>query len=226
MKMIVRTIDLTKTYKTVNALTGVSLAVPEGEFLAVMGASGSGKSTLLHLMGGLTQPTAGSVNVDGVDLFSMNDAAKTRFRLRNIGIVFQAFNLIPTLTAEENIVLPAQIEGKTVARAELDELLDTLEIKERRMHRPDSLSGGEQQRVAIGRALIMNPSLILADEPTGNLDSVNGERFCKLLRDLCDKLRRTIVLVTHDKQVASFGDRCITLKDGRIVDSTGKEDAA
>ncbi len=214
---------LSKEYRTgrnrVTALNNVSITIKPNEFVAFMGSSGSGKSTLLHLMAGLTEPTAGAVKIDGVDLFSMNDSAKTRFRLKNIGIVFQAFNLIPTLTAEENILLPAQIDGKTVAQQELDELLDVLEIKERRKHRPDSLSGGEQQRVAIGRSLIMNPALILADEPTGNLDSVNGERFCKLLRNLCDTQKRTIVLVTHDPKVAEWGDRRVVLKDGKVVET-------
>ncbi|MGL6194504.1 MAG: ABC transporter ATP-binding protein [Thermoguttaceae bacterium] len=218
----IETVDLTKTYKTgtkkLNAVDNVSLQVNPGEFLMIMGASGSGKSTLIHLMAGLTEPSSGTVLVNGVNMELMSDFEKTRFRLKNIGVIFQAFNLIPTLTAEENILLPSLIEGsRPTASTDFELLLEMLEIKDRRKHRPDSLSGGEQQRVAIGRALIMNPALILADEPTGNLDSANSERLCKLLRNLCDKQNRTIVIVTHDKEVASFGDRCIYLKDGQVV---------
>ncbi|MDR1963946.1 MAG: ABC transporter ATP-binding protein [Planctomycetaceae bacterium] len=215
--------NLTKIYPTgrtgVNALTDVSIKVKGGEFLTVMGASGSGKSTLLHLMAGLTDPTAGVIRINNINIAGLSDAARTKFRCKNIGVIFQAFNLIPTLTAEENIKLPSLIEGRKVIASELEDLLKTLEIWERRKHRPDSLSGGEQQRVAIGRALLMDPAVILADEPTGNLDSVNSENLCKLLRELCDKNKRTIILVTHEKHVADFGDRTIVLKDGKIVES-------
>lgn len=219
---------LTKIYRTgrssVHALSDVSLTVRSGEFLCVMGASGSGKSTLLHLIAGLTDPTAGTVKINAIDLNTLSDAARTRFRLENIGVVFQAFNLIPTLTCEENILLPSLINArKKLSSGELDELLETLEIKDRRKHRPDSLSGGEQQRAAIARALSMNPALILADEPTGNLDSVNSEKLCKTLRELCDTHKRTIVLVTHEKAVADWGDRCVTLKDGKIIDDATAE---
>ena len=221
---------LTKIYGTgtnrVTALADVSLTVQRGEFLAIMGASGSGKSTLLHLLAGLTERSSGEVRINGVDMANMSDAERTRFRRRNIGIVFQAFNLIPTLTAEENILLPSLIEGtEQQAREKLETLLETLELRDRRRHRPDSLSGGEQQRVAIARALMMQPALVLADEPTGNLDSDNSERLCKILRTLCDEQQRTIVLVTHDAHVASYGDRCITLKDGRIIGENREGDA-
>ena len=224
----VETAELTKIYGTgqnrVTALADVSLAVRSGEFLTIMGVSGSGKSTLLHLLAGLTERTSGEMRVNGVDMANMSDAQRTRFRRCNIGIVFQAFNLIPTLTAEENILLPSLIErGKQPLREKLETLLETLELRERRNHWPDSLSGGEQQRVAIARALMMEPALVLADEPTGNLDSENSERLCKILRTLCDGQQRTIVLVTHDTNVAAYGDRCITLKDGRIIGETSKE---
>ncbi|MDR3108101.1 MAG: ATP-binding cassette domain-containing protein [Planctomycetaceae bacterium] len=171
--------NLSKTYRSrsrlrsgdVTAVCDISLKVSGGEFFTVVGASGSGKSTLLHLIAGLTEPTTGSVHVNDVNLFSLTDSQRTKFRLRNIGIIFQAFNLIPTLTAKENILLPSLIDGhRKATKDEIDHLLNTLELYERRDHRPDSLSGGEQQRVAIGRALLMSPALIIADEPTGNLD--------------------------------------------------------
>ena len=212
--------NLTKTFRqgtnTVTALDGVSASVGQSEFVAVMGASGSGKSTLLHVIAGLMPPTSGSVHVGGENIAKMSDSRKTKFRRKNIGVIFQQFNLIPTLTAEENILLPAQLErGTRVSDSRLDELLDLLEIKERRTHRPDALSGGEQQRVAIGRALLVDPAIILADEPTGNLDSANSTTICTLLRKLCTEQNRTLVVVTHDKNVAGFGDRTIHLTDGR-----------
>ena len=217
---------LTKRFKqgdsTVEALRDVSLDVTQGEFVAIMGASGSGKSTLLHLMAGLMPPTSGSVRVGGENVAEMSDSRKTRFRRKNIGMIFQQFNLIPTLTAEENIRLPAQLErGMQVSDSRVDELLDLLEIKERRTHRPDALSGGEQQRVAIGRALLVDPAIILADEPTGNLDSTNSTTICTLLRKLCTEQKRTLVVVTHDKDVANYGDRTIHLKDGRTDEQAG-----
>ena len=197
----------------IHALNGVDLRVAAGEFVAIMGASGSGKSTLLHAMAGLTDVDSGRVRVEGQDLAELSDARLTRFRRRRIGLVFQAFNLIPSLTAEDNVRLPADATAGLDAR--IDELLDRLELKARRGHKPDALSGGEQQRVAIARALVADPAILLADEPTGSLDSVSGQNICRLLRDLCSEQRRTIVMVTHEPAVAMWADRVVVLKDGR-----------
>jgi putative ABC transport system ATP-binding protein len=203
----------------VEALKGVSLSVGDGEFVAVMGVSGSGKSTLLHVIAGLTRPDEGRVVIDGTDLSTLSDAKLTRFRRRKVGLVFQAFNLIPTLTAEENIALPLRIEGRDdLADARLGPLLDRLGLAPRRRHRPDALSGGEQQRVAIARALITDPALILADEPTGSLDSVSGHDLCQLLRALSDEQHRTIVVVTHEPSVAVWAGRVVVMRDGHALD--------
>ena len=205
--------------RSVNALDGVSIDVARGQFLAIMGASGSGKSTLLHLMAGLAMADQGKVLVNGTDLGSFNDHDLTLFRRRNIGLVFQAFNLIPTLTAEENLALPLMLEGKNGSgQAKVNELLESLGIAGRRRHRPDAMSGGEQQRVAIGRALVTDPAVILADEPTGNLDSVNSRSVCELLRDLSGIHNKTIVMVTHEPSVAAFAQEVAVLKDGRLID--------
>ena len=202
----------------IEALRDVDLSIHRGEFVAVMGSSGSGKSTLLHVMAGLTQPDAGSVQVDGQDLAAMPDGQRTRFRRRHIGLVFQAFNLIPTLTARDNILLPLLADGRrSNLEGPLDELLRRLGLSERARHRPDALSGGEQQRVAIARALIAEPSILLADEPTGSLDSVSGQGLCRLLRQLCDDQQRTIVLVTHEPAVAVWAQRIVILKDGQVL---------
>jgi putative ABC transport system ATP-binding protein len=203
----------------VHALDGVSLQVPRGQLLAIMGASGSGKSTLLHLMAGLTTPDQGRVLVNGESIGELNDHALTLFRRRNIGLVFQSFNLIPTLTAEENIALPLMLEGKRPKEIEpkVTELLAILNLSKRRTHRPDAMSGGEQQRVAIGRALVTDPAVILADEPTGNLDSVNSRSVCELLRDLCQIHQKTIVMVTHEPSVAAYAQEVAILKDGKLL---------
>lgn len=205
--------------REVRALDGVSLEVTAGTFLAVMGASGSGKSTLLHLMAGLTTADEGQVVVNGQDIGTLDDKKLTLFRRRQIGLVFQSFNLIPTLSAEENILLPLMLDGHGgnghVRR--VDDLLRTLGLDKRRHHRPDAMSGGEQQRVAIGRALVTDPAVILADEPTGNLDSVNSRSVCELLRDLSVKHGRTIVMVTHEPTVAAYAREVAVLKDGRLV---------
>jgi putative ABC transport system ATP-binding protein len=205
--------------RDVTALAGVSLDVAEGTFLAVMGASGSGKSTLLHLMAGLATPDSGRVVIRGQDLGGMNDRELTLFRRRNIGLVFQAFNLIPTLTAEENIALPLLLDGKNAADTapKIAELAETLGLTNRRHHRPDAMSGGEQQRVAIGRALVTDPAVLLADEPTGNLDSANSKAVCELLRDLSQIHNKTIVMVTHEPTVAAYAQEVAVIKDGRLV---------
>ncbi|MBC8105793.1 MAG: ABC transporter ATP-binding protein [Anaerolineae bacterium] len=206
--------------RDVEALGGVSLQIERGRFLAIMGASGSGKSTLLHLMAGLTKADTGRVVVSDQDLGAMNDRQLTLFRRRNIGLVFQAFNLIPTLTAEENVMLPLMLEGKNgeVAATRVNSLIEQLGLTNRRTHRPDALSGGEQQRVAIGRALVSDPAVILADEPTGNLDSASSKSVCELLRDLCRSDGRTIVMVTHEPTVAAYAQEVAVLKDGKLVD--------
>ncbi len=215
--------NVTKHYtqgdRDVVALNGVSLEVEKGTFLAIMGASGSGKSTLLHLMAGLTQADGGKVIINGQDIGEFNDRRLTLFRRRNIGLVFQAFNLIPTLSAEENIRLPLLLEGKNgqAGANRVDELLNSLGIVARKHHRPDAMSGGEQQRVAIGRALVTDPAVILADEPTGNLDSANSNSVCELLRDLSNVQSRTIVMVTHEPSVAAYAHRVAILKDGRLI---------
>jgi putative ABC transport system ATP-binding protein len=205
--------------RSVAALDGVSLEVPQGQFLAVMGASGSGKSTLLHLMAGLATPDEGRVVVNGTELKGMGDKALTLFRRRHIGLVFQSFNLIPTLSAEENVALPLMLEGRNgeAGRAKVNELLESLGLARRRHHRPDAMSGGEQQRVAIGRALVTDPAVILADEPTGNLDSANSRGVCELLRDLSAVHNKTIVMVTHEPTVAAYAQEVAVIKDGRLV---------
>lgn len=204
---------------TVEALKGASLTVSPGEFLAVMGASGSGKSTLLHAMAGLTRPDEGRVIIQGQNLSALSDRRLTLFRRRRIGLIFQAFNLIPALTAEENITLPVVSDGRdeSEVRDRLEVLLTRLGIAGRRNHRPDALSGGEQQRVAIARALITEPAVVLADEPTGSLDSVSGQSICKLLKELCAEQARTIVVVTHEPAVAAWAGRVAVVKDGCIL---------
>jgi putative ABC transport system ATP-binding protein len=213
--------------RTVDALAGVSLEVRQGQFLAVMGASGSGKSTLLHLMAGLARADGGQVLINGEDIGAMSDKQLTLFRRRQIGLVFQAFNLIPTLSAEENILLPLMLDGRngTTTQTKLDEVLENLKLAPRRHHRPDAMSGGEQQRVAIGRALITDPAVILADEPTGNLDSANSKAVCELLRDLSAIHGRTIVMVTHEPSVAAYAQEVAVLKDGKLIERFPTEGA-
>jgi putative ABC transport system ATP-binding protein len=203
--------------RIISALDNVSLQIEQGKFVAIMGASGSGKSTLLHLMAGLTPPDAGKILINGTDIGALNDRKLTLFRRRQIGLVFQAFNLIPTLSAEENIRLPLMLEGRNNSTKKVDELIEQLGLGDRRKHRPDALSGGEQQRVAIGRALISDPAVILADEPTGNLDSVSSRGVCELLQNLSRTHGKTIVMVTHEPSVAAYAQRVVVLKDGKLV---------
>jgi putative ABC transport system ATP-binding protein len=204
---------------SVNALAGVDFVVEKGEFVALMGRSGSGKSTLLHLIGGLDRPTDGEVTLAGMQLSLLNDDKVTLVRRRNIGFIFQFFNLLPTLSTEENIALPLTIDGKDYNKyqTQIETLLKHVGLEDRRRHKPDQLSGGEQQRVAIARALVTQPSIVLADEPTGNLDSKNSTAIMELLRRSCDELEQTIIIVTHDPRAAAYADRAVFLRDGKIA---------
>ena len=204
---------------TVSALADVNLVVNQGEFVAIMGPSGSGKSTLLHLLGGLDGPSEGEITLAGQPLSKLNDNAITLVRRRKVGFIFQFYNLLPTLTAEENIGLPLMIDGQSLERHQerIDKLLALVGLVDRKDHKPDQLSGGQQQRVAIARAFVNNPEIVLADEPTGNLDSKSGTAILELLRRTCNELSATIVMVTHDARAASYADRVIFLKDGAIV---------
>jgi len=223
MTDILQTQELRKHYQMgqvrVNALQGVDFAVRQGEFVAVMGPSGSGKSTLLHLMGGLDMPSDGEVTLAGKPLSHMSDDQITLVRRREVGFIFQFFNLLPTLSAAENVALPLLIDGKRIQdyQTRIDELLDLVGLAERKHHKPDQLSGGEQQRVAIARAFVNNPKIVLADEPTGNLDSKSGATILELLRKTCKDLNATVVMVTHDPRAASVADRVVFLRDGQIV---------
>ena len=209
----------------VDALRGVSLDVISGELVAIMGPSGSGKSTLMHLLAALDKPTSGTITIAGQDVGSLNDGEVTKLRRRNIGFVFQFFNLLPMLTAEENIVLPLSIAGEKPDREFLEGLLDRVGLTDRRHHRPSELSGGQQQRVAIARALVSQPTVVFADEPTGNLDSKTGAEILELLRSSAEDLGQTMVIVTHDAQAATIADRVLFLADGRIVEQLQRSPA-
>ena len=221
---ILQASQLVKEYQmgdvTVQALRGMDFVVNKGEFVAIMGASGSGKSTLLHLLGGLDVPSDGEVQLAGKRLAQLSDDDLTVIRRREIGLIFQFFNLLPTLSAAENIALPLLIDGKTTEdfAAKVDELLNLVGLGDRKDHRPHQLSGGQQQRVAIARALVTDPAIILADEPTGNLDSASGAEVLNILRRACDDKQQTIIMVTHDNQAAKVADRVVRLKDG-VVES-------
>jgi len=216
--------ELVKRYplgsRTVEALRGVSLSVTQGEFLAIMGSSGSGKSTMLQLLGGLDRPTSGEVVIDGVNLAQLNDEETTLTRRAKTGFVFQFFNLIPLLNVAENVALPFLIAGDTLAdhKPRIDELLELVGVADKAAHRPDQLSAGEQQRVALARALATSPAILLADEPTGNLDYTTGSEILDLLWDSCDRLGQTIVLVTHDARAAAYADRVLVVRDGRLLE--------
>ena len=201
----------------VNALTDVSVDFVRDRFTAIMGPSGSGKSTLMHILAGLDVPTAGTVLVDGTEITGLDDGDLTKLRREKLGFIFQFFNLLPVLTAEENVVLPVSIAGGKVDRGWLDQLVRTVGLEDRRTHRPSELSGGQQQRVAVARALVTKPAVVFADEPTGNLDSKASEDVLKLLRQAVDEFDQTVIMVTHDPEAASYADRLLTLRDGRIV---------
>lgn len=223
---ILRVENLRKSYgkgeNLVNAVDGVSFSVDEGEFVAIVGASGSGKSTLLHLLGGVDKPTSGNVRIKETDIYKLKSDDLAIFRRRNIGIIYQFYNLIPILNVEENITLPCELDGKTVERRKLDDLLNTLNLKDRKKHLPNELSGGQQQRVSIGRAIINNPAIMLADEPTGNLDSKASEEIISYLRLSNEKYNQTVIVITHDEKIAMAADRVIAIDDGKIISDERK----
>jgi putative ABC transport system ATP-binding protein len=221
--------DVTRRYgegdAAVDALRGVSLDVPAGQFAAVMGPSGSGKSTLMHILAGLDRPTSGTVSIDGTEITGLNDKRLTLLRRHNIGFIFQFFNLLPTLTAEENILLPLQIAGAKPEHEWVESVIERVGLGDRRRHRPAELSGGQQQRVAIARALVSRPTVIFADEPTGNLDSATGAEILRVLREAVDTYEQTTVMVTHDAGAAAIADRALFLADGLIVRDAPCKDA-
>lgn len=219
---ILKVEKLTKTYGSgenlVHAVDDVSFSVEKGEFVAIVGASGSGKSTLLHLIGGVDRPTSGKIFVDGNDISKMNDDKLAVFRRRQVGIVYQFYNLIPILTVEENITLPSDLDGRGVDRERLEMILDSFGLRARRKHLPNQLSGGQQQRTSIARALINNPSLVLADEPTGNLDSKSSDEVMSMLKMYNQSYGQTVIMITHNLDIAKQADRIITISDGKIVE--------
>ena len=219
---ILKVENLTKVYgkgsTEVRALDDVSFSVKKGEFVAIVGASGSGKSTLLHLLGGVDRPTSGKVYIDGEDIFKLNDEKLAIFRRRQVGLIYQFYNLIPILDAEENITLPLSLDNRKVDQDELDELIKLLGLDRRKKHLPNELSGGQQQRVSIGRALITHPTIVLADEPTGNLDSKSSDEIVALLKKSNKEYKQTIVMITHNMEIAKEADRIIKIEDGHIVE--------
>ena len=218
---ILKVENLSKIYgngeNEVVAVNNISFSVQKGEFVAIVGTSGSGKSTLLHLIGGVDRPTSGKVYIEGKDIYSLSDDELAIFRRREVGIIYQFYNLIPILNVEENITLPCDLDGKNVDKNQLDELLNTLGLENRRKHLPNELSGGQQQRVSIGRSLINNPAIVLADEPTGNLDSKVSNEIVELLKESNKKYNQTILMITHNLEIAKMADRIIKIEDGKIV---------
>lgn len=219
---ILKVENLSKVYGTgaskVVALDNVSFTVEKGEFISIVGASGSGKSTLLHLIGGVDRPTSGKIFINDEDIYKLNNDDLAIFRRRQIGLIYQFYNLIPILNVVENIALPLELDGRKPDKSDLNEMLELLGLENRKTHLPSQLSGGQQQRVSIGRALITRPSLILADEPTGNLDSKSSEEIVSLLKKTNKKYNQTIIMITHNLEIAKMADRVITIEDGRIVD--------
>lgn len=218
---IVKVEHLSKTYgkgdTQVHALDDVSFTVPQGQFLAIVGPSGSGKSTLLHILGGVDTPTSGSVNIGGTDIGKLDETALAIFRRRQIGLIYQFYNLIPILTVEENLTLPLLLDGRKPDRKHIENLVSVLGLQNRLYHLPNQLSGGQQQRVSIGRALVNNPALVLADEPTGNLDSENSREIMALLRRFNREYKQTVIVITHDENIALSADRVLAIEDGKIV---------
>lgn len=218
---ILKVENLTKTYgkveNEVKAVNDISFSVEKGEFVAIVGASGSGKSTLLHLIGGVDRPTSGKVYIDGKDIYQLNDDNLAIFRRRQVGLIYQFYNLIPVLNVEENVTLPCKLDGKEIDRNRLNDLLTSLGLQNRKNNLPNQLSGGQQQRVSIGRAIMNEPAIMLADEPTGNLDSKASEEIISLLRLYNKKYKQTVVIITHDEKIALEADRIITIDDGKII---------
>ena len=218
---LIRVKDLCKIYNPgeneVRALDHINLEIDKGEFVAIVGASGSGKSTLLHLIGGVDRPTSGKVYIDGKDIYALNNDNLAIFRRRQIGLIYQFYNLIPILNVEENITLPCDLDGCEIDKKRLQEMLKTLGLENRRTHLPNQLSGGQQQRVSIGRAMINNPAIMLADEPTGNLDSKASEEIIALLKLSNKKFNQTVIIITHDLEIAKEAERVITIEDGKII---------
>ncbi|EQK43487.1 MULTISPECIES: ABC transporter ATP-binding protein [Paraclostridium] len=218
---ILKVENLTKSYGTgeakVDALKNINLSINKGEFVAIVGPSGSGKSTLLHLLGGVDKPTSGNVFINDVDIYNLKEKDLSIFRRRNIGIIYQFYNLIPVLSVKENILLPAELDNRKIETAYLNDLLKTLGLKERENHLPNELSGGQQQRTSIGRSLINRPAIVLADEPTGNLDSKNSKEVIELLKLSVKKYNQTLIMITHDNNIALQADRVISIEDGMII---------
>ena len=217
---ILKVENLTKSYgkgeAKVDAIKNINLSINKGEFVAIVGPSGSGKSTLLHLLGGVDKPTSGKVYINDVDIYTLKEKDLSIFRRRNVGLIYQFYNLIPVLTVKENILLPAELDNRKIDKEYLEDLLKTLDLKERENHLPSELSGGQQQRTSIGRALINRPSIVLADEPTGNLDSKNSKEIVELLKVSVKKYNQTLIMITHDTNIALQADRVITIEDGII----------